>query len=473
MRPPWEAPPRRTPMTNRTAAPTIARSSREAAPAAEFGPVGAYTGTRRPAATGAARSCSFVPSFVPVARCVVRIVSVRHGAFRARLGLRLIRSRRRPPEPGPGPASPRARQGQTTPTHCGGRFACVWTKVPNLPASERVIGPDALKSAVLVDESREDETSERVTQRAGSRTAKRQGCPVESPTPHLRLGRARTPRHHDLRRYQPAPAAPVGRSRYFDRSAPAISRSSRSSSCERRWPTGGPLRGTVLRGCRDQPDQIRPSFARGAGIAETIPPQVQGVATVLRESGFTPTAITLESGSTQFLKTMTNLAPLVAGTSAPEIATATTTRRAAYAQLWSGSADAAVELRTARDLDLHQAVAHLDSGRATILAVDTFAPAVATLCTTFVVGRRARRRGARRRTHVERRTFETALQRALEMSKLEGRCVRSRRPGTRRIGPSPPGGNAGRRFQSLAFPACAHQWDGGPDERSGCDVASR
>ena len=159
-------------------------------------------------------------------------------------------------------------------------------------------------------------------------------------------------------------------------------------------------------------------LAKGATIAQTVPPQVQAVATDLRDSGFTPTARTLESGSAKFSNTITNLAPLIEGTSTTKIAAATAAERAAYMQLWTGSEAAAAQLRQARDVDLHQTVAHLDNGRATVLAVDVFA-AVAAVCTTFIVGRRRAAPRTHRARRVGRRAFETALQRALEMSKAE------------------------------------------------------
>ena len=294
---------------------------------------------------------------------------------------------------------------------------------PKLTASERVIGPDALKSAVLVDEFARSGASERVTQHAGSRTAKRQGCPVESPTPHLRLRHARTPRHHDLRRYQPARPLLSGRSEVLRAGQRRQYRaSSRSSSCERRWPTGRVLRGTVLcEGHRDRPeDQIRPSFARGAGIAETIPPQVQGVATVLRASGFTPTAITLESGGAAILEDDDEPRPTRRGDISAEIATATAaeagrpTRSCGPARPTPPSSCARPEPRSPSGCRAPRQ--RPGDGFSQSTRSGPRLPRCAPRSWSAGAHDAVERATAR----VERRTFETALQRALEMSKLEG-----------------------------------------------------
>ena len=144
-------------------------------------------------------------------------------------------------------------------------------------------------------------------------------------------------------------------------------------------------------------------------------------------------------------------------------------------ELWSGSADAAVELRAASDRDLHQAVAdHLDDRRGQRFSQPTRSPR-SPPC-RHVRARPPRTTPRTCRAHdVERRTFETALQHALEMSKAEADVYRVVDRALRASVPRPPGGDARRRLRAArtstrrSRPAAAGS---APDDRSGCGVVS-
>ncbi len=139
--------------------------------------------------------------------------------------------------------------------------------------------------------------------------------------------------------------------------------------------------------------------------------------------------------------------------------------------MWASTSDAATDLRQARDLNLHQSVAHLDTGRATILTVDALA-AVAGAIAALVLGRRAGRRERAERARVERQSYETAVQRALEMSKAEGDAygvVRRALDGTvPRLQVEMLVADSSRAHFHQTLTTAT----GEPDERSGCGVNS-
>jgi len=159
-------------------------------------------------------------------------------------------------------------------------------------------------------------------------------------------------------------------------------------------------------------------LAAGAQLGQAVATNGKIAVAALRSVGLTGNARDLEAANATFLKSIANLAPLAAGRPAAIIIAAVGAERTAFLTAWSVTATAAGQLRAAGVLDLVESSAHLESGRTITIATDVFAVAL-TLAAAIGFGERARRREALEHTVAKRRTFETMMQHALEMSKAE------------------------------------------------------
>ncbi len=146
--------------------------------------------------------------------------------------------------------------------------------------------------------------------------------------------------------------------------------------------------------------------------------QAQDLAKALRAMGLSAVGSNLEFVNAKFFKTVTDLAPLLAGASTASILGLIAAERTAFARMWSLTANAVEQVTQVTTADRQRATDHLGTGGTVVVVLDgLFATAV--LIGTVVFGQRARQREHSQRTAMRRLRFETVLQQALDMSTAE------------------------------------------------------
>ncbi|HEY3670874.1 MAG TPA: GGDEF domain-containing protein [Acidimicrobiia bacterium] len=158
--------------------------------------------------------------------------------------------------------------------------------------------------------------------------------------------------------------------------------------------------------------------AQASNLAKAGTAQAKALVTALRASGLADTARALKVADVAYTKATAGLEPVALGLASPAVTAAAAAERAAYTAMWAVTNTAATQLRQSRDLDLQRATTHLSDSRRIILLGGALA-AIATLSSAFIVGQRAHRRELAARTNARRHAFETSLQDALDMAKVE------------------------------------------------------
>jgi diguanylate cyclase (GGDEF)-like protein len=158
--------------------------------------------------------------------------------------------------------------------------------------------------------------------------------------------------------------------------------------------------------------------AQASLLRQTETVQAKAVVKALPASGLPATAQALKTADAAYTKATAGLEPVALGVASPAVTAAAAAERAAYAQMWAVTAAAVTQLRQTRDLDLQRATTLLDDSRTIVLLGGALAT-IAALSAAFVVGKRAHRRELAQRTNARRHVFETSLQEALDMSKVE------------------------------------------------------
>ncbi len=159
-------------------------------------------------------------------------------------------------------------------------------------------------------------------------------------------------------------------------------------------------------------------LAKGSQIAQTIATDTPVVLAALRSNGAAASATPISAASAAFFKSLNGLAPLSAGRPAAVITTAVAAERAAFAEFGTALSTAEPLVRAQSIRDQNEGDNHLDTGARVMLFTSALA-ALGALAFAIVLGERARRRENADRTAAKRRTFETMMQQALEMSKSE------------------------------------------------------
>jgi diguanylate cyclase (GGDEF)-like protein len=161
------------------------------------------------------------------------------------------------------------------------------------------------------------------------------------------------------------------------------------------------------------------NVAMAAQLIAAIAAEVPGTAHTLDALDLTGPAAALRTSNLAFTKSTTALGPLVTGQPAAVIVATVAAERRAFARIWAVASASAGELRQIAAVDLKDNSDLLERGRVTVLVVDGIFAAVA-LGGAILVGQRTRSRERTRAQARQRRTFETLLQDALEMSTTEG-----------------------------------------------------
>lgn len=159
-------------------------------------------------------------------------------------------------------------------------------------------------------------------------------------------------------------------------------------------------------------------LAKGSTLAQNLTNQAVRAVKALRGVPLDRVATDVESQNAALLKTFTALAPLAAGAKPAAISAAIASERAAFLRVWGVTATATAQLTDDSARELARSAQHLEDSRKTGLVIG-IAGSVLALGAAVTLGRRARRRERSERAVAERRTFETMMQHALEMSKTE------------------------------------------------------
>jgi diguanylate cyclase (GGDEF)-like protein len=158
--------------------------------------------------------------------------------------------------------------------------------------------------------------------------------------------------------------------------------------------------------------------ALASRLAQAEAASAKAVVKALPASGLAGTALALKAANTAYTKATAGLEPVALGVASPAVTAAAAAERAAYAQMWVVTATAVTQLRQTRDFELQRATMLFDNGRTIVLLGGALAT-IAALSAAYVVGRRAHRQELATRTNARRHAFETSLQEALDMSKIE------------------------------------------------------
>lgn len=212
-------------------------------------------------------------------------------------------------------------------------------------------------------------------------------------------------------------------------------------------------------------------IANAGVLAAAVSLKTQVVVNALSTARLEGMSNDLATAAAAFKKAASGLAPLAAGRSNTADVAIVAAARAAYTLIWDVTSTAATRLQQSRDLDMQQAVGHLDVGHETVLVVDALA-VLGSLSMAITLGERARRRERRERTDARRQAIETSLQRALEMSKAEpdvyGIVERSLHESVPRLQVEMLVADSSRAH----FLQTLSTGTGGPEERNGCGVVS-
>jgi diguanylate cyclase (GGDEF)-like protein len=160
------------------------------------------------------------------------------------------------------------------------------------------------------------------------------------------------------------------------------------------------------------------NLAAASEIAQSMNTQSQTLVNTLAKWGLAPTAHRLNAANAVFAKSYTALAPLLAGVPGAKTAPLISAERAGYEAIVTQTAIAQEQVESSANAALRGGLVTLDDGRKTGSILVILA-ALATLSAGFVFGQRARRRELNERLNMQRQSFTTALQEALEMSQVE------------------------------------------------------
>ncbi len=167
------------------------------------------------------------------------------------------------------------------------------------------------------------------------------------------------------------------------------------------------------------PAKVDPTqIATASQLITAIETQVTVGANALDSQGLRADASTLRTDNTAFQKAAAAFAPLVEGRPAAVITATVAAERSTFTQLWNATTAAGDQLRQLTAAEVHDNDVKLTRGRDAVLAVDAAFAAMAMGAAIFV-GKRARRTERARGEARQRRTFETVLQDALDMSTTE------------------------------------------------------
>jgi diguanylate cyclase (GGDEF)-like protein len=166
------------------------------------------------------------------------------------------------------------------------------------------------------------------------------------------------------------------------------------------------------------PTPIDPiDLARGSQLNQVLTASGRDAVTTLGSlDQATADAVAAANGA--FLKSIASLAPLTAGKPRAFINAVIAAERAAYAHAWTVTMTATAQLRETSTRDLGESLDFVHRGRLTALTLYAIA-ALVTLVSAIVFGRRASRLERIARASAERRMFETTMQHALDMAKVE------------------------------------------------------
>ncbi len=159
-------------------------------------------------------------------------------------------------------------------------------------------------------------------------------------------------------------------------------------------------------------------LATGALLITSEQTQVRAIMTSLDAVGLARPAAFLASESAYFQSTVSDLGPLLGGASKELIRVGVVAMRNGFTRMWLATATVNDQLAAITAVDLRQGADHLTSGRVLVLALDVAFGLTAVAC-AIAFGQRAHRRQLGDRAAMARRTFEEALQQALDMAPAE------------------------------------------------------
>ena len=162
-------------------------------------------------------------------------------------------------------------------------------------------------------------------------------------------------------------------------------------------------------------------LASGSGLAQAVDAATTAATGAIgRDTGLRATATSraITDAHGKFVAALNRLAPLASGAPSATIRAAVAAERSAYNGFVTITTRALGQARDQSARDRAEGLEHLANGRAVALGLEGAAVVVVSLA-GVVLARRAHRRERRDRGTAQRRTFEAAMQHALEMSKVE------------------------------------------------------